>query len=53
MDLLTLLTTLTLGNYGFTAWVFREVLKTRHNHVKHLEDRVKAVEDKLSGSSDR
>lgn len=46
MDLTTLLTTLVLGNYGFTAWVAREVFLTRTNHLKHLEDRVEALEKK-------
>lgn len=49
MDLLTLLTTLVLGNYGFTAWVYREGRKTRDNHLQHLDERVKVLE---AGHSD-
>ena len=46
MDFTTLLTTLVLGNYGFTAWVAREVFRLRTNHLKHLTDRVEKLEDK-------
>ncbi len=46
MDLLTLLSTLVLGNYGFTAWVAREMYKFKTNHYRHLEERVTALEDR-------
>ena len=45
----TLLSALTLGGYVFTGWVYRS-LRARldellANHIKHLEERVRELEN--------
>jgi hypothetical protein len=39
-----ILETLTLGSYLFTGWVYRELLKLKNNHIKHIHERLAYLE---------
>lgn len=49
MDATSLLVTLVLANWAFTggayAFAWRLYMKLTTNHIKHLEDRVKHLEE--------
>jgi hypothetical protein len=47
MDLLTLLTTLVLGNWGATLILGQVVYTLKSNHLAHVERRLKQHEARL------